>query len=87
MNVAMVRLRKYQSERFDSRPISLSYDGFDRRAYPQTAEGRDLDLMAEAIKLEPREENESCDSFREKIILHLSTQDSQEELREDEQFL
>lgn len=83
MNKAMKMLRKYQYDNFMTRTLSNSFDGFDHRAYPETATGINLDSIGRAIKILPRyyknEKWESCESFRKRILLFLETPDSEGE--------
>lgn len=77
MNEAQRRLKDYQQKAFISRPIGGRYDGFDLRAYPETAMKVDLDYIGIAIRITPRMKKESCEDFRKRVLLALATPDKE----------
>lgn len=83
MNEAKERLLKFQSKVFKKRHLDKNFDGFDLRAYPETATGRDLDLIGIAIRITPRykfgDKEETCEAFRQRILHVLATPDPEEE--------
>lgn len=80
MNSAYRLLKEYQEKTFMSRTLSDSFQGFDYRAYPETAEGINLEKIAVAIKLPGlhsryligKNGQEPQESLRKRILKHLA---------------
>ncbi len=76
MNRAKKLLIEYQQNNFPGRVLCDSFDGFDLRAYPETAEGKDLDKIGKAIRVLPSKED--CSPYRDQILTALETPDQDE---------
>lgn len=85
MNTAKKLLKEYQRNKFSSRAIDDFYQGFEYKAYPETARGNYLESIGKALRILPAYNRngvkEMEESLRARIILALETPDPEEENR------
>jgi len=82
-NEAKRRLKDFQEKIFKKKELSEKFQGFDLRAYPETAKGFDLDFLGIAIKVFRNKNKDGVDemeeSYRARILLALDTPDPETE--------
>lgn len=76
MNKEKEKLIKYQRENFKPLELSDSFQGFDRRAYPETAIDEDLLNIGKVVGVSRGGFSE--EGFRENILSKLSVEDPED---------
>lgn len=74
---AREQLIKYQENSFGRIPTGICFQGFDQRAYPETALKLDLDYIGKALDVR-RKSKEICEDYRERILQALEAPDEKE---------